>query len=120
MNNNITETNDTIKTKTDSDLENLKKEVKELVAYTKSTHRYSMSNIYRLYNNVFGKKETPQSCASCLIRKIKELTTWLEEQEEAPNFDKRESEGKTPDRGQSDNNVQEQPQKRKGRKRKDA
>lgn len=56
----------------------LKKEVAALICEVDKTHRYSMSKIYELYNTVFDKNETPQSCASCLIRKINELKDWLE------------------------------------------
>lgn len=52
--------------------------VEALIEEVNNTHRYSMSRIYGLYNEVFGKNESPQSCASCLIRKIKELQTWLD------------------------------------------
>ena len=56
-------------------------EVKEILDEVDLTHRYSMSKIYGAYNKVFGKSETPQSCASCLIRKVRELRKWLEEAE---------------------------------------
>lgn len=56
----------------------LREEVESLVDEVKKTHRYSMSRIYGLYNKVFDKNETPQSCASCLIRKVRELTAWLD------------------------------------------
>lgn len=56
-------------------------EVKEILDEVDETHRYSMSKIYRAYNKVFGKSEPPQSCASCLIRKVRELRKWLEEAE---------------------------------------
>ena len=59
----------------------LKTEVKNLISEVDKTHRYSMSRIYGLYNEVFDKDEEPQSCASCLIRKVKELRTWLEDNE---------------------------------------
>lgn len=55
-------------------------DVKNLVKEVDKTHRYSMSRIYGLYNMVFDKNEDPQSCASCLIRKVKELRGWLENQ----------------------------------------
>lgn len=58
------------------------KEVQNLVNEVDKTHRYSMSRIYELYNKVFSKNETPQSCASCLIRKINELKKWLETNKE--------------------------------------
>jgi len=56
----------------------LKKEVANLIREVEKTHRYSMSRIYGLYNEVFGKDEVPQSCASCLIRKVNELKSWLD------------------------------------------
>ena len=55
--------------------------VKTLVTETEKTHRYSMSRIYGLYNEIYNTTEIPQSCASCLIRKVKELKAWLAEQE---------------------------------------
>lgn len=57
----------------------LVEEVRSLVDEVKQTHRYSMSRIYGLSNKVFGRDEKPQSCASCLIRKVRELTAWLDE-----------------------------------------
>lgn len=58
----------------------LKEDVAQLVAQTEKTHRYSMSRIYSLYNQVFKTTEQPQSCASCLIRKVKQLKIWLASQ----------------------------------------
>jgi len=55
----------------------LKQEVEQLLAEVDKTHRYSMSKIYTLANRAFNKNEMPQSCASCLIRKVKELRNWL-------------------------------------------
>ena len=49
------------------------KEVEILLAEIDRTHRYSMSKIYDLSNRVFGTNETPQSCASCLTRKLDSL-----------------------------------------------
>lgn len=54
--------------------------VKLLISDVDKTHRYSMSRIYGTYNEVFGTVEVPQSCASCLIRKVKQLRGWLSEQ----------------------------------------
>lgn len=65
-------------------------EVKEILDEVDLTHRYSMSKIYGAYNKVFGKNETPQSCASCLIRKVKELKAWLEEAAEKKNRKRKE------------------------------
>ncbi|NDV79347.1 hypothetical protein [Dysgonomonas sp. 511] len=59
----------------------IKQRVRHLLDETDKTHRYSMSGIYTLYNEVFDRNETPQSCASCLIRKARELRRWLESQE---------------------------------------
>ncbi|SBW07410.1 conserved hypothetical protein [uncultured Dysgonomonas sp.] len=55
----------------------LRSEVEALVHEVEKTHRYSMSRIYGLYNRVFGTNEAPQSCASCLIRKVRELKNWI-------------------------------------------
>lgn len=60
----------------------LKNEVEQLIEEVAKTHRYSMSRIYKLYNQVFGTTEQPQSCASCLIRKVKQLRIWLAAQPE--------------------------------------
>lgn len=57
---------------------NLHSEVKELIQDVEQTHRYSMSRIYGLYNKVFGTNELPQNCASCLLRKVKQLKEWTE------------------------------------------
>ncbi|TFD94657.1 hypothetical protein E2605_14895 [Dysgonomonas capnocytophagoides] len=57
------------------------KEVKTLIADVDKTHRYSMSKIYGLSNKVFNKNEQPQSCASCLIRKVDELRKWVASEE---------------------------------------
>lgn len=57
------------------------KEVKDLINEVDRTHRYSMSKIYGLTNKVFNRNEQPQSCASCLIRKVNELKQWLDQQE---------------------------------------
>lgn len=64
------------------------KEAKDLINEVDRTHRYSMSKIYGLTNKVFNRNEQPQSCASCLIRKVNELKKWLESQtgEEEPEF----------------------------------
>lgn len=60
----------------------IKEKVSVLITGVEKTHKYSMSQIYGLYNEVFGVAETPQSCASCLIRKVNQLKAWLKEQEE--------------------------------------
>lgn len=57
---------------------NLHSDVLELIQDVELTHRYFMSRIYNTYNAVFGINELPQSCASCLIRKVKQLKGWAE------------------------------------------
>ncbi|MDU1904675.1 MAG: hypothetical protein E6772_07820 [Dysgonomonas sp.] len=56
----------------------LKNRIETLIEEVESTHRYSMSRIYGLYNEAYETNEKPQSCASCLIRKVKELKVWLD------------------------------------------
>jgi hypothetical protein len=79
------------------------KEAEALMADVDKTHRYSMSKIYGLYNRVFETNETPQSCASCLIRKVNELKVWLDvkkseaeksKEAEPPKEEKQPIEGK--------------------------
>lgn len=60
----------------------LKQQVETLLHEVDTTHRYSMSRIYEAYNTVFATDEKPQSCASCLIRKVKELRKWLTTQKD--------------------------------------
>lgn len=66
--------------KTTDKTETLKEKVVSLIKEIDATHRYSMSRIYGLYNEVFSVAEAPQSCASCLIRKVNQLKTWLSDQ----------------------------------------
>lgn len=54
---------------------------KELVEEVKRTHRYSMSKIYGMYNEITGKNETAQSCASCLLRKVHFIESWIASEE---------------------------------------
>lgn len=68
--------------KTTDKPETLKEKVISLIKEVNTTHRYSMSRIYGLYNEVFAVAEIPQSCASCLIRKVNQLKSWLAEQPE--------------------------------------
>lgn len=67
-------------------------EVKNLVAEVNKTHRYSMSRIYGLWNNIFEKDEKPQSCASCLIRKVGDLKKWLEQESIVKDTEKEQPE----------------------------
>lgn len=63
-------------------------EVKQIIAEVDTTHRYSMSRIYKAYNTIFETNEQPQACASCLIRKVKELRAWLEKETAKENKSK--------------------------------
>lgn len=72
-------------TKTTQTKASLAQKVELLLDEVNSTHRYSMSRIYGLYNEVFNLAEVPQSCASCLIRKVNELKSWLIQQPENEN-----------------------------------
>lgn len=78
--------------------ENLKEEVIELLTEIDRTHRYSMSRIYDLSNRTSGKNEAPQSCASCLIRKVRELRRWLEDQSETAISESEQPKTKTRNR----------------------
>ncbi|QIK53440.1 hypothetical protein G7051_03385 [Dysgonomonas sp. HDW5B] len=72
-------------TKTKQTTDTLVQKVESLLKEVNSTHRYSMSRIYGLYNEVFAVAEVPQSCASCLIRKVNELKSWLIQQSKDKN-----------------------------------
>lgn len=72
-------------TKTKQTTDTLVQKVESLLKEVNSTHRYSMSRIYGLYNEVFAVAEIPQSCASCLIRKVNELKSWLIQQSKDEN-----------------------------------
>ncbi len=68
-------------TKTNQTADALVQKVETLIKEVNLTHRYSMSRIYELYNEVFAAAEAPQSCASCLIRKVNQLKSWLTNQQ---------------------------------------
>ncbi len=40
-------------------------------------HTYSVSKIYAVYNSVFGLREQPQTCSSCLRNRAGKLREWL-------------------------------------------
>ena len=72
-------------TKTKQTTDTLVQKVEFLLKEVNTTHRYSMSRSYGLYNEVFAVTEVPQSCASCLIRKVNELKSWLIQQSKDEN-----------------------------------
>lgn len=59
--------------------------VKESLIYIERTHQYSMSRLYALWNFIFERNETPQTCSSCLIRKSHDLREWMKKEEKAYN-----------------------------------
>jgi hypothetical protein len=70
---------------------------KELVEEVKRTHVHSMSKIYGMYNEITGKSEVPQSCPSCLVRKVNFIESWVATEEKrlasvVPTLDKEEKE----------------------------
>jgi len=55
-------------------------QVKEVLADA-DKHTYSVSKVYAAYNEVFGLKEMPRSCGSCLQDCARRLRSWLAEYE---------------------------------------
>lgn len=103
------------------ELRGLMHEVRDLLIEVEKTHRYSMSKIYGLYNKVFEKNETPQSCASCLIRKVNELRTWYSNAKE--KYAEMPAEEETSDSNDMSREVgsyEEALPKKKSKKRKEA
>ncbi len=93
------------------------KDVEELISEVEKTHRYSMSRIYGLYNKVFETNESPQSCASCLIRKVNELKKWIENQNEDSSKDKDPLKSIIKDIPVVENTPQAEVKTKRGRKR---
>lgn len=56
----------------------LKAKVK-LVLQMAQNNRYSVSRIYAAHNAVFGLKETPETCSTCLTSREKSLRKWWAE-----------------------------------------
>lgn len=99
------------------ELRGLMREVRDLLIEVEKTHRYSMSKIYGLYNIVFEKNETPQSCASCLIRKVNELKAWWYSNAEMPT---EEEISDSSDNSREVGNYEEVLPKKKSKNRKEA
>lgn len=95
------------------------KEVEELLKEIAETHRYSMSRIYGAYNKAYGKNETPQSCASCLIRKVNELKTWYAKEKYA-EMPAEEETSDSNDMNREVGNYEEAIPKKKSKNRKEA
>jgi hypothetical protein len=59
----------------------LVKQVKGVIADA-DKHTYSVSKVYAAHNAVFGLRETPQTCSSCLRNRARNLREWLKEYDE--------------------------------------
>lgn len=55
--------------------------VNAVVAEVQDKHVFSVSRIYGAHNEVFGLRETPQTCGSCLKTRAKALAEWLGKRE---------------------------------------
>ena len=89
----------------------LVKQVKDVIA-DGDKHRYSVSAVYGAYNAAFEKRDTPQTCSSCLRNRVRELRKWLEGYEKYAKENAPKKEDKTPkgDKGKADDNKgQEDP-----------
>lgn len=40
-------------------------------------HKYSVSRIYATHNEVFKKRDQPQTCSSCLRNRVRDLKAWF-------------------------------------------
>ncbi len=58
----------------------LKKRAEDVVAQSKK-HIFSVSAVYGVYNEMFKKKERPQTCSSCLQRIVSEIKEELKREE---------------------------------------
>lgn len=56
--------------------------VKAVIADAKA-HRYSVSRVYTAHNKVFGLRDQPQSCSSCLSTRADNLRKWLDKMPKA-------------------------------------
>lgn len=54
----------------------LLKNVRDVIAES-IKHTYSVSRVYAAYNKALQKKDQPQTCGSCLKRRVRELKNWL-------------------------------------------
>ena len=89
----------------------LVKQVKDVIAVG-DKHRYSVSAVYGAYNAAFDKRDTPQTCSSCLRNRVRELRKWLEGYEKYAKESASKKEEKAPKGGKGkadDNKGQEDP-----------
>lgn len=89
----------------------LVKQVKDVIA-DGDKHRYSVSAVYGAYNTAFEKRDTPQTCSSCLRNRVRELRKWLEGYEKYAKENAPKKDNKMPKGGKGkadDNKGQEDP-----------
>lgn len=68
----------------------LVKQVNDVIADA-DKHTYSVSNVYAAHNAVFGLREQPQTCSSCLRNRARDLRDWLKGYDEYANAPKPET-----------------------------
>jgi len=51
--------------------------VKDVIAEG-DRHSYTVSKVYAAYNAAFGLRDTPQTCGTCLQKRVRLLAAWLD------------------------------------------
>lgn len=46
-------------------------------------HSYSVSRIFAAHNLIFNRRDTPQTCSTCLRNRVRDLRRWLAEYDAA-------------------------------------
>ena len=46
-------------------------------------HSYSVSRIFAAHNLIFNRRDTPQTCSTCLRNRVRDLKRWLAEYDAA-------------------------------------
>lgn len=46
-------------------------------------HSYSVSRIFEAHNLIFNRRDTPQTCSTCLRNRVRDLKRWLAEYDAA-------------------------------------
>lgn len=46
-------------------------------------HSYSVSRIFEAHNLIFNRRDTPQTCSTCLRNRVRDLRRWLAEYDAA-------------------------------------
>lgn len=55
--------------------------VRAVVDAADKNNRYSTSKIYGAHNEVMGLDEVPETCSSCLVRRVAALRKWLDSEQ---------------------------------------